>query len=645
MTPLCVTGKVRSRFMHAAVLLRSLDPVRGEPTSHDLDLNDASQNRERVLKRKFLDSFALICAAEKGGDSVSAACLEEGQPQGTIIRIASNTGVEPTVVSQVRSIIDDLNSIASQESHKVDNQDGILLKIVQLDIARIQDYLRNVQDHRKKASYSRSDVSARILKSRPDTTLSDLELFFEWLENVLADKPDTHSDLVRYIKIVQKAKRDYVDLLSVAFSNDGQPTPRWVAVLYKLGRYAVASRVFVQLAVEFPALFNPMTVEAIPAPDKTPFSRNEISLDLVLRRLIGNREEEYRSRLARVWAQTDVETYFREQFPTSLAVHAEMQLLGFYDHDPQKLPSFRFIGVSKKSCYLCDKFLAIHPKSFRVSACHQKLYVSWIPPHSADSRIYAGYRSLTTTLTKTMETVAMQDLLQRLGTPRRQVPADSSAGVSFTGLSMSGSMQTRTRVSITPAVGVERSRTENSGSGTCNVRQLDQLLRPADPTSEETRSRALDHSSACDFTEDFNSYKEPCPFSNMVFHFVRIDNFEGQDIVHIDDILDLRTQRPSWEKLVTLLEADSDSGLSYRRQMDTLMVNHRIIVSDERRLIACLQYLRNSGQLNVDVQVGPRSALGAQKSGSAEARTGTLRSPRHRFYFPSIRRSSTKFRL
>ncbi|KAJ9292675.1 hypothetical protein DTO271G3_8568 [Paecilomyces variotii] len=618
MAPLCVTGKVRSRFLHAAVLLRTLDPVRGEPTIHDLDLNDVGQSRERLLKRKFLDSFALICAAEKGGDSVSAACLEEGQPQGTIIRIASNTGVKPTVVSQVRSIIDDLNSIASQESHKVDNQDDILLKIVQLDVARIQDYLRNVQDHRKKASYSRSDVSARILKSRPDTALSDLELFFEWLENVLADKPDTHSDLVRYIKIVQKAKRDYADLLSVAFSNDGQPTPRWVAVLYKLGRYAVASRVFVQLAVERPALFNPMTVEAILAPDKTPFSRNEISLDLVLRRLIGNREEEYRSRLSRVWAQTDVETYFREQFPTSLAVHAEMQLLGFYDHDPQKLPSFRFIGVSKKSCYLCDKFLAIHPKSFRVSACHQKLYVSWIPPHSADSRIYAGYRSLTTTLTKTMETVAMQDLLQRLGTPRRQVPADSSAGVSFTGLSMSGSIQTRTRVSITPAVDavdLQRSRSENRGSGTCHVRQIEQLVRPAALASEETpSSRAVDDLSACDLTEDLSSSKESHPFSNMVFHFIRIDDFERQDIVHIDDILDLRTQRPSWEKLVTLLETDSDSGLSYRRQMDILMVNNRMLVSNERRLIACLQYLRNSGQLNIDVQVGSRSALSAQKA-------------------------------
>lgn len=113
MVSLTVTGKVRNRFVHAAVLLRTLDPVRGEPTAHPLDLNDIGLTREHLLKRKFLDSFALICAVRKGGDSVSAACMEEGQPEGTVIRMASNAGVRETVLSDLRSIISDLNSIAS----------------------------------------------------------------------------------------------------------------------------------------------------------------------------------------------------------------------------------------------------------------------------------------------------------------------------------------------------------------------------------------------------------------------------------------------------------------------------------------------------------------------------------------------------
>jgi hypothetical protein len=100
MATLAVMGKTRRRFLEAAVLLHSLDPVRGELTTAGLDDSEIGQNRERFLKRKFLDFFALICATRKGGDDVSAACLEEGHSEGTVIRIASNAGVRPNVLSQ-----------------------------------------------------------------------------------------------------------------------------------------------------------------------------------------------------------------------------------------------------------------------------------------------------------------------------------------------------------------------------------------------------------------------------------------------------------------------------------------------------------------------------------------------------------------
>jgi len=74
-----ITGNAQSRFIQAAALLHLLDPVRGEPTAYglDQDSNTLEQNRERILKRKFLDAFARICAKKKDGDTVSAACLEK----------------------------------------------------------------------------------------------------------------------------------------------------------------------------------------------------------------------------------------------------------------------------------------------------------------------------------------------------------------------------------------------------------------------------------------------------------------------------------------------------------------------------------------------------------------------------------------
>jgi hypothetical protein len=92
-----------------------LDPVRGEASSHGLDEDPAKTEltREQFLKRKFLDSLALICAVRKEGDCVSAACLEEGEPQGTVVRVASNAGVSEGTLEMLRAIIDKLNVIAS----------------------------------------------------------------------------------------------------------------------------------------------------------------------------------------------------------------------------------------------------------------------------------------------------------------------------------------------------------------------------------------------------------------------------------------------------------------------------------------------------------------------------------------------------
>ena len=45
--------------------------------------------------------------------SVSAACLEEGLPQGTIVRIASNSGVRENTLGQLRELVNVLNDVAS----------------------------------------------------------------------------------------------------------------------------------------------------------------------------------------------------------------------------------------------------------------------------------------------------------------------------------------------------------------------------------------------------------------------------------------------------------------------------------------------------------------------------------------------------
>jgi hypothetical protein len=111
-----IQGNLRDRFVQSAVLLRMLDPVRGEPTVYGLDQDphEIGTERERQLKRKFLDSFALISATKKDGKTVSAACLEEGALQGTVVRLARNSGVGEDDLKQLRDLVIILNHIAQK---------------------------------------------------------------------------------------------------------------------------------------------------------------------------------------------------------------------------------------------------------------------------------------------------------------------------------------------------------------------------------------------------------------------------------------------------------------------------------------------------------------------------------------------------
>ncbi|KJF60364.1 uncharacterized protein CIMG_10488 [Coccidioides immitis RS] len=218
----------------------------------------------------------------------------------------------------------------------------------------------------------------------PDVSMFEMEQFLSWLDSIARmdglDRFPQPELLAHYIKLARDVKHNYLELLNAAFSTDTIRCPKWIPIIFKLGQYGIAPRAFIQLAIEFPGLFNPMIVNAIAAPAKVPLQRGDVSLGLALQRLVGENQSRYVSCLTQVWGGTDPEAHFRHQCPDALAIHAEMQLAGFYDLRVERTPSFWFIGVSKKSCYLCDRFLAIHPNSLHTSACHQKLYLSWVPP-------------------------------------------------------------------------------------------------------------------------------------------------------------------------------------------------------------------------------------------------------------------------
>ncbi|PYI33787.1 hypothetical protein BP00DRAFT_304159, partial [Aspergillus indologenus CBS 114.80] len=154
-----------------------------------------------------------------------------------------------------------------------------------------------------------------------------------------------------------------------------------ILIILKTGRYGIASRAFAELALEQPTLFDRRAVHALVPPPAISTQHVCTDLGLVLRRIDNSQQDQYIARLSQIWAgKGNPYSYFGRQCPTRLTIHAELQLLSFYDDNPHLIPEFRLIGVSKKSCYLCDRFLTHHPLSFTTSACHQKVYPTWAPP-------------------------------------------------------------------------------------------------------------------------------------------------------------------------------------------------------------------------------------------------------------------------
>ncbi|KAF2455499.1 hypothetical protein BDY21DRAFT_289205 [Lineolata rhizophorae] len=599
MHSLPITGTVRDRFVEVSALLYQLDPVRGEPTAHDLDqelTHESGMLKERLLKRKFLNSFALICATKKDGPSVSAACLEEGFPDGTVVRIASNSGVCDTVLLQLQQIVTILNQVADRVLHPSAGVADVFQRIVTLDRTNIWLYLKDIASSQQVSNISIEAVEMRLqeIESSTPAGLFARVQFVEWLKQLLEVKdikPNPGLDsLMGLVRWAQEA-RQYSELIGHIFSMTDCDLPRWLSSIWKLGRYGVASKALVRLASEFPSLFNPMRVESVVAPQAIPYkATRESPLRSVLKRVVGHRTDDYISRLRAVWNARNPETEFRNVCSLDLVVHAEMQLLSFYDHHPERMPNFRFIGVSKKSCYLCHLLLAAHPNLFNVSSCHQKLYPRWIPPISSDPTIYRRYRNLTSNLTKTMESIAKQELEGRLGAPRRAAPADSTGGPSLSDSRTPAVIGAATSISVrseSPPV----YREDDEMGGVAVKQDSDQLMSSSIEVVELSRT-SMDECELVGSVPD-TQMSDLFTSSRIVFHFIRADDMSRQDIICMGDITCPSTRRPSWEKLIKILADDSDFGLGFKHGQDYFMVNGRIRVGSERQFLACLQYLYN----------------------------------------------------
>ena len=178
---------------------------------------------------------------------------------------------------------------------------------------------------------------------------------------------------------------EWTNLSRTSFGSGLQSVEKHLRIVEKLGRYASAAVNLYQAARRY-SCFSEVQVNIVKlhAPVKPKYDPSErikgrpaaFSPDKEdLLKLVSYLKGHRKSNIGEV---ADVEETLWQTVAADCAVHAEIQLLFYYEvHQPATYP--RVICSSKKACFLCNLFFHLHGQFF-IPSTHGTLYEKWIVP-------------------------------------------------------------------------------------------------------------------------------------------------------------------------------------------------------------------------------------------------------------------------
>jgi hypothetical protein len=230
-----------------------------------------------------------------------------------------------------------------------------------------------------------------------------------------------------------QARWRYSEQLQILLGSDQPQKPPWLDSLHKIARYRSAIKSMVKFAAKEPEVFAGIHIRDVKAPNSRSFtlSNEKTPLLAAVRSLVKEDPGVIMEQLEKHLGTQDVEVRLRRACRLNLTLHAEMQIVVFYEGNPDSVPRMPFIGTSKKACFLCHRYLLQHALRLQVSACHQKIYPSWMPPPYYP--IPGRFKSAPfVKLSKEIEQLTKRELKTALNAPRRPRNYDSTAGPSLT---------------------------------------------------------------------------------------------------------------------------------------------------------------------------------------------------------------------
>lgn len=310
-----------------------------------------------------------------------------------------------------------------------DTEAVILNIIVDLDKARIMSLVEKA----KQRGIGRSVEQAllTIHRTKRTTGPSSNVDFNRWLEASPfnpAQMPKSGALRTKsFVEWSTQARWIYTTQMRSLFNFVESNPPPWLEDIHKIARYYSSVKSMVKFAMKEPGVFANIQIQVIEASEQVSFSvpkRKHLLRDQV-ESLTGQDGASIMADLSQLWETETPESKFAKAWPSELTLHAEMQLLRFYDSNPRCTPNPRFMGTSKKACFFCYEYMKQHHLRFQVSACHQKVYSTWLPPKASTQKDIWKFHDL-------VKQLAAAELKTDLKGPRRPWARDSTAGPTLT---------------------------------------------------------------------------------------------------------------------------------------------------------------------------------------------------------------------
>ncbi|KAL2358896.1 hypothetical protein BJ546DRAFT_31588 [Cryomyces antarcticus] len=362
-------------------------------------------------EHELVDNLAFLSAHSDDAEKVTAVCVEEQvDGNGLTIRVASNTGVSTALKEGFDRLARLLEGIAKQREVTTDCS-ALLSAIFALDRARILCRLRSKHApssrkvKNKPAIIPRLHDAMAILSRKAMLSVSKSELnevkaqvdrmcsLFTSLECLSTSHARTSMSDKILASLCEHAYRlasrhSLEKIFSKLPNAEGfqqNNKTSIVTAVCKVGRYRSICDFLIAAARRRPNAFQSIEVDVIRLPPSNTWSQPYLppwhSLWETLTRSMPTQSATERQTAQCLKRHVGSESEARFQAllaPKTFKVHAEIQLLFYYELHPEKNRP-RVICSSKSACFLCDLFFRLHGQ-FHVARTHGKIYEKWTLP-------------------------------------------------------------------------------------------------------------------------------------------------------------------------------------------------------------------------------------------------------------------------